>query len=45
VHDYFGFNLETAWKVAAAEVPLLAAQLALILVTEFSGGRAGQEGP
>jgi uncharacterized protein with HEPN domain len=35
VHDYFGFNLDTAWKVASAALPALAATLTEILASEF----------
>ena len=35
VHDYFGFNLDTAWRIAKVAVPELTVQVAEILATEF----------
>jgi uncharacterized protein with HEPN domain len=39
VHDYFGFNLDTAWQVATVHLPELGAQLFRILSDEFPGDR------
>lgn len=38
VHDYFGFNLDTAWNIATVGLPELAARLTEILDTDFSTG-------
>jgi uncharacterized protein with HEPN domain len=35
VHDYFGFNLDTAWQVATRSLPVLGGQLATILADDF----------
>ena len=35
VHDYFGFNLDTAWQIATVSLPELAALLSPILMLEF----------
>jgi uncharacterized protein with HEPN domain len=35
VHDYFGFNLDTAWQVATASLPELAGVLKPILSSMF----------
>src|SRR5258708_2699058 len=35
VHDYFGFNLDTAWQVATRDLPELNAELSSILADEF----------
>lgn len=35
VHDYFGFNLDTAWQVATRSLPVLAEQLSTILRDDF----------
>jgi uncharacterized protein with HEPN domain len=35
VHDYFGFNLDTAWKVASVEVAILATAISQILAREY----------
>lgn len=34
VHDYFGFNLDTAWQVATISLPILREQILLILASE-----------
>src|SRR6266568_393562 len=40
VHDYFGFNLDTAWHVATISLPLLNEQLSKILADDFPDERA-----
>ena len=35
VHDYFGFNLDTAWQIETVSLPELAALLNPILILEF----------
>jgi len=35
VHDYFGFNLDTAGQIATVSLPKLAALLSPILTLEF----------
>lgn len=35
VHDYFGFDLDTAWTIATASLPELREQLTRILKSEF----------
>ena len=35
VHDYFGFNLDTAWLVATVSLPILNEQLSVIARADF----------
>ena len=35
VHDYFGLDIETVWKIASSQLPLLHLQITALLVSEF----------
>ncbi len=37
IHHYFGYNWDQVWETASTEVPVLRAQIAEILRTEFPG--------